>query len=240
MSHGARWIVDAFQLFRRQIFAWVLVHLGLMLVALGCAALKTVGMLIFLLLLPVFMGGLMSACREQERGQVVEIGHLFLGFRKHTTPLVTVGGLHLVGQVLIAGVAMWLGGDALQELLRAAAQGTSPSAIAPTVANQASLAMLVGLALVTPLAMAVWFAPALIVLEAVTAWRALGLSLRACVLNVLPFLVYGVAMTGLLMLALLTYMVGMVLWLPLATLTVYTGFRDILGASSAPGPVATG
>jgi uncharacterized membrane protein len=239
MGRGARWIVDAFQLFRRQALAWVLVHLGLVLVALGCAALKTVGMLLSLLLLPVFMGGLMSACSEQERGQVVEIGHLFLGFRQHATPLVAVGGVHLVGQILIAGVAMWLGGDALQELLRAAQEGIAPGRIDPSVVNRASLAMLVALALVAPLAMAVWFAPPLIVLEGVTPWRALSLSLRACVRNVLPFLVYGVAMTGLLMLASLTYPVGVVL-LPLATLSLYTAYRDIFGSGAAPDAVATG
>jgi uncharacterized membrane protein len=233
MGRGARWIVDAFQLFRRQALAWVLVHLGLVVVALGCAALKTLGIFLFLLLLPVFMGGLMSACREQEAGQVVEIGHLFLGFRKKATALVTVGGVHLVGQILIAGMSTWLGGDALQELMRAAAGGTAPGDIDPSVANRAALAVLIGLALAMPLAMAVWFAPALIVLEAVTAWRALWLSLRACVRNVLPFLLYSVAMAGLLTLALAPYMLGMVLWLPLATLSIYTAYREIFGARAA-------
>jgi uncharacterized membrane protein len=240
IGRGARWIVEAFQLFRRQALAWVLVHLGLVLVALGCVALKTVGLFLFLLILPVLMGGLMSACREQEHGQVVEIGHLFLGFRKHATALVTVGGLHLVGQVLITGVTMWLGGDALQELLRAASEGVAPASIDPSVVNRASLAMLAALALAIPLAMAVWFAPALVSLEGITAWRALGLSLRACVRNVLPFLTYGAAMTGLLMLALATYMVGMVLWLPLATLTVYTAYRDIFSPRAAPEAAAPG
>jgi hypothetical protein len=42
--------------------------------------------------------------------------------------------------------------------------------------------------------MAFWFAPALVMLDRVPAWRALVLSLRACVRNMLPFLVYSVAM----------------------------------------------
>jgi uncharacterized membrane protein len=135
---------------------------------------------------------------------------------------------------------MWLGGDALQELLRAAAEGIAPGSIDPSVVNRASLAMLTALALDIPLAMAVWFAPALIALEGVTAWRALGLSLRACVRNVLPFLTCSAAMTGLLMLALAPYMVGMILWLPLATLTVYTAYRDIFSPRAAPDIVAAG
>jgi uncharacterized membrane protein len=227
IGRGARWIVDAFELFRRQPLPWLVVHLGLMLIAMGLTLLKIVGMFLLLLLLPVFIGGLMTACRDQETGQVVEIAHLFRGFRVQAAGLVTVGGIYLVGQVLIAGVTMAVGGDAMQELLRTLAEGGDPAQLDPAVADRASFATLIGSALFVPLAMAVWFAPALVLLDGLPAWRAMQLSLRACVRNVLPFLLYSVAMFGLLVVALAPFMLGLLLWVPLAMLSVYTAYRDI-------------
>jgi uncharacterized membrane protein len=227
IGRGARWIVDAFGLFRRQPLAWLVVHLGLMLIGMGLMLLNIVGMFLLLLLLPLFIGGLMTGCRDQEAGQVVEIAHLFRGFRMQAAGLVTVGGIYLVGQVLIAGVTMAVGGEAMQELLRTLSEGGDPAKLDAAVADRASFATLVGSALFVPLAMAVWFAPALILLDGVPAWRAMQLSLRACVRNVLPFLLYSVAMFGLLVLALAPFMLGLLLWVPLAILSVYTAYRDI-------------
>jgi uncharacterized membrane protein len=221
--------VDAFGLFRRQPLPWVLVHLVLMLIAISLTLLKIVGMFLLLLLLPVFIGGLMLGCRDQERGQVVEVAHLFRGFRTQATALVTVGGLYLVGQVLIAGVTMAVGGQAMQDLLRAIAEGTDPAQIDPAAANQASLATLIGSALFVPLAMAVWFAPALVLLAGLPAWRAIQLSLWACVRNLLPLLLYSLAMFGLLVVAMLPFMLGLLLWVPLAMLSIYTAYQDIFG-----------
>jgi uncharacterized membrane protein len=236
VGRGARWIVDAFELFRRQALPWIVVHLGLMLIAMGLMVLKTVGVFLLLLLLPVFIGGLMTGCRGQESGQVVEIANLFRGFRTQATHLVTIGGLYLVGQVVIAGVTMSVGGDALQELFRIAAEGRDPAEIDPGVANRASFATLVGAALFVPLAMAVWFAPALVVLDGLTAWRAMQLSLRGCIRNVLPFLVYSVAMFGLLVVAMVPFMLGLVFWVPLAMLSVYTGYKDIFAGEERREP----
>jgi uncharacterized membrane protein len=229
IGRGARWIVDAFDLFRRQALPWIVVHLGLMLIAMGLMALKIVGMFLLLLLLPIFIGGLMAGCRDQENGQVVEIAHLFRGFRVQATALVTVGGLYLVGQVVIAGITMAVGGQALQELMNAAVEGADPAQIDPATASQAYFATLIGSALFVPLAMAVWFAPALVVLDGLPAWRAMHLSLRACVRNVLPFLLYSVAMFGLFVVAMVPLMLGLVLWVPLAMLSVYAAYRDIFG-----------
>jgi uncharacterized membrane protein len=129
--------------------------------------------------------------------------------------------------VLIAGVTMAVGGDAIQELLRTLAEGGDPAQLDPAVADRASFATLIGSALFVPLAMAVWFAPALVLLDGLPAWRAMQLSLRACVRNVLPFLLYSVAMFGLLVVALAPFMLGLLLWVPLAMLSVYTAYRDI-------------
>ena len=47
----------------------------------------------------------------------LEFSHLLAGFRNTTTPLITIGGIYLVGQVLIFGVCMLVGGETMRDLL---------------------------------------------------------------------------------------------------------------------------
>ena len=55
--------------------------------------------------------------------------------------------------------------------------------------------------------------------------------MRACLLNLLPFLLYGVIMFGLLVVAMAPLFAGLVLWVPLAVISSYTSYRDIFAAS---------
>lgn len=186
-GHGWRWIAQAFALFRRNPLTWIVLHLGLLVIALGLSVVPVLGAYILYLLTPVFLAGVMRACRDAEAGQEIEIASLFAGFRGNASGLVTVGGVYLVGNVVIAGLALYLGGAELREVMQAAARGT-PQDISTEVANRASLAVLTAAALFVPLAMAVWFAPALVMLDNVSPPRALSLSVQACLANLLPFL----------------------------------------------------
>jgi hypothetical protein len=235
IGRGWGWIADAFGLFRRNPVIWLALHLVLFVIAFALAQIKVLGGYLIYLLTPLFLGGLMSACREAERGGEIEIAHLFRGFAENATQLVTVGGVYLVGNVLVTGVALTLGGAELQEVMKAAAEGGS-AALDPAVTNKAAFAVMVSLALFVPLAMALWFAPALVVLDRMAAGRALVLSIQACLANMLPFLVYGAIMSGLLLAALLPAFVGLVLWVPIAMLSTYTAYRDVF-VRGGPGPM---
>ena len=92
----------------------------------------------------------------------------------------------------------------------------------------ALLALLVFLALIVPVAMAIWFAPALIALNGMTAVDAMKLSFKACWVNIIPFLVYGLILVGLSFLALLTLGLGYLVLLPVIYITYYTSYRDVL------------
>ena len=113
--------------------------------------------------------------------------------------------------------------------MRAAAEGTA-GPLSPAASDRISLAVLVGSALFVPLAMAVWFAPLLVILDNVPAVRAMQMSVRACLLNLLTFLLYGVIMFGLLVVAMAPLFAGLVLWVPLAVISGYTSYRDIFPA----------
>jgi uncharacterized membrane protein len=237
IAHGWRWIVEAFELFRQRAVSWMALNLALVLAGLGLLLVPLLGGYLLYLLSPVFLAGLMSACRAQENGQEVRLAHLFAGFRDNASALVTVGGVCLVGQVLITGGVLAVGGAELQQMLAAAAEG-NPVDIDPDAANRVSLAVLVGSVLLVPLAMALWFAPALVILDGVPALRALHLSMQACLLNLLALLLYGTIMLGLLLLAAAPYLLGLVLWMPLAAISGYTCYRDVFAGdtgSARPG-----
>jgi uncharacterized membrane protein len=232
-GRGWRWIADAFALFRRNPLIWITLNLVMLLIWLALAQIPVLGGYLIYLLAPVLLGGLMSACVDVERGQEIEIAHLFRGFRENASQLVTLGGVYLVGNIVVAGVVRALGGEELQTVLSAAAEGRTE--VDPAAANKASLAVLVGAALFAPLAMAVWFSPALVMLQRMPAWRALSVSMQACIANLLPFLLYGAIMTALLVLAMLPAMMGLVLWVPLAVISTYTAYREVLGSAPASG-----
>lgn len=232
-AHGWRWITQAFVLFRRSALIWIVLTMVLLLLGLGVSMLPLLGTYVLYLLTPVLLAGLMSAARDAEDGQEIEIAHLFRGFRENASQLVTVGGVYLIGNVVIAGVALSLGGAELREVITATAAGR-PEDVDAAAANKASVAVLIAAALFVPLAMAMWFAPALVMLDKLPAWRAMALSVQACLTNILPFLLYGLVMSALLLIA-LALVVGIALWLPLAILTAYTSYRDIFGAPPAAG-----
>ena len=114
-AHGWYWIAQAFALFRRNALNWIMLNMALLLIALGLVVVPVIGAYVLYLLTPIFLAGMMSACRDQEAGREVEIAHLFRGFRHNASQLVTVGGVYLVGQVVIAGVVLSIGGAELQE-----------------------------------------------------------------------------------------------------------------------------
>ena len=237
-GHGWQWIVAAFALFRKNPLIWIVLHLILILIGAGLSVLPVIGPYLLYLLTPLLLGGLMTAARDLEAGQDIEIAHLFRGFRQNTSHLVTVGGIYLVGQVVISGVMITLGGPEFQQALQVGVDGIDPASITPEVATRILMALAVGMALFIPLAMATWFSPALVILDGRPGFAALGESVRACVRNTQAFLVYGVFSLLLLVVASMPFGLGLILWIPVMVLTVYTSYRDVFVTSAEPAPAA--
>lgn len=237
-ARGWRWIADGFGVFRKAAIPWLL--LNLVLVAIGWLLGKVpgAGEYLFYLLAPIFLGGIMSACRDLDSGGAVEVGDLFRGFRQNTTALVTVGIAHLLCMLVIEGLIRNIAGPEFENVMRGEIPVTDPSVRTPEVQNRILLAMLVSLLLYLPMAMALWFSPALVMLGNQPPLRALALSLLACLRNLLPFLVFGLASSALFLLALVPYGAGLVLWIPVMALTVYTSYRDVFAAAADAVPPA--
>ena len=95
------------------------------------------------------------------------------------------------------------------------------------------LAVLAGLALLLPLLMALWFSPALVYFHNEAPLDALKISFFASLRNWLPFLVYGILMLMLFVVAAIPLMLGFLVAGPLALISIYTSYRAVF-TESAP------
>ena len=224
-GRGWDWIVEAFALFRRQPGMWILILLlgGLLFAAIGF--IPVLGSLANAVLFPIFGAGLMLGCKAQDQGGTLELAHLFAGFRHRTGDLVLVGVFNLVSWVLIAfAVAAVVGGGVFLGIMRGGLPGAGISILSILIA----LLLVTGLSV--PLYMAIWFAPALIVLHEVAPMAALRVSFVACLNNWIPFLIYSVALLVLGLVAAIPAGLGYLVLVPVLVASVYTAYRDIFYA----------
>ena len=228
-SHGWLWIKQAFALFKRSPLIWIVLSITILLLGALMGMVPLIGSLIFQLIAPAFTAGLILGCEAQTRGEKLEISHLFAGFKSHGPQLITVGGLYLTGMLIIAAIVSVSGGE---PLIRAITAGhpNAQSIAAGNLANIGILPILLGLSLLLPLLMAYWFAPALVVFGNMTPISAMKISLLASLHNFAPFLVYGLIIFALFLLATIPVMLGFLVMIPLAFISYYTSFQDVFGS----------
>ncbi|HEV7801589.1 MAG TPA: BPSS1780 family membrane protein [Burkholderiales bacterium] len=220
-ARGWGWITEGYALFRRQAGMWVVLTLIFFGLLIAMQLVPGIGQLAFTLLMPVFIGGLMAGCQTVDRGGELELAHLFAGFRHNTGQLMLIG---------VIGVAMTL--LAMLPVLVATGFGVLATPSGSSVAALAFgfgvlVAGLISLALLIPINMALWFAPALVILQGHSAPRAISQSFRGCVKNLVPFLLYGVILFVLAMIASIPLGLGWLVLAPIVICSVYAGYRDI-------------
>jgi len=221
---GWQWIVESFVLFRRQPLVWILLLAAMAVIWIASTLLQPIGPLAISLLSPIFLAGLMNACRVTDSGREPDISHLFSAFRSHAAPLVTIGGVYLVGNIIAVGIVFMIaGGDTISALL---AKNRTEADVA-TALRGLSMGLAVGTAVFMPVVMAAWFAPLLVVFHDLTPLAAMKSSFLASWRNLMPFTVYGAAMLLLWILASIPLMLGFVVLLPVMACSVYTGYKDI-------------
>jgi hypothetical protein len=221
-AQGWAWIVEGYRYFRRSAGVWILLTVIFFAMVLGMQVVPFVGWIAATLLMPVLVGGFMAGCQAIEYGGELELAHLFAGFRRNTAQLMLIGliGFVLTMAIMVpATVVLGIGG------FFAAASGAAfdPAAYGAS----ALLAGLVILALVIPVNMALWFAPALVMLQDQTAVQAITRSFKGCLRNIVPFLIYGVVLLVLGFIASIPLALGWLVLGPVILGSVYAAYRDI-------------
>ena len=223
-KRGWGWIVEGFYLFRSIPLVWIMLCAILLLIAATLALIPMVGQFIFTLLSPVFLAGLMIGCRSLERGGRLEINHLLAGFSQ-ATPLITVGGIYLIGQVLIVGIFMLVGGDVLMSLLLEGRRVDENEL--KGVSGDMLSASLVALTLSIPLMMAAWFAPLLVIFNDMPPVEAMRTSFVACIKNIVAFQIYAIILVVFTVLATIPYGLGLFVLVPTVFASIYVSYEDI-------------
>jgi uncharacterized membrane protein len=222
-ARGWNWITQGFELFRRQPGVWIAITVIGFLIFAGLALVPVLGSLAGMVLTPVFAAGIVVACREEDEGREAAISQLFAGFRERFGALVSIGFIYLgiaVATALVVGLATGAGMWSL------VGGGADPAAVAGAGLTLL-LAFLVMFALLLPVFMALWFAPALAVFHDQGPAEAMKASFVACLRNILPFLLYSVILLLLAIVASIPLGLGWLVLGPTIAGSLYAGYRDI-------------
>ncbi len=230
-ERGWAWLAAGWQFFRRAPGVWIGLVAALFAINIAGSLVPVIGPLALTILGPVFVGGIMLGCDELARGGTLRFAHLFAGFRSHTGPLALVGVFTLLASfvaILVVGVLLsllfGLGGG-----FEAFAGDASPGAVLPVAGGL--LGALVFVLVLAPVYMAVWFAPALVVLAGCAPVAALKASFGACTRNLGALTLYGVVLVFFAVLASIPLALGWLILGPVLSASVYAAYSDIFTPS---------
>jgi uncharacterized membrane protein len=233
---GWDWVARGWKLFVAAPLMWVVSIVVLFVLAIVMAFVPIIGSIAFQMLQAVFAGGFVVACRSLERGGEFELEHLFAGFSKRFVPLLVVG---LVFMLAVLGLLLVVFAFAGLSILGAIMSGDSDAIAAAAMGSAivAMLASLVVLAALVPMLAAYWFAPALVMMHDMAPIAAMKASFFACFRNFVPFLLYGLVMLVGMIVAMIPFGLGMLVWVPVAIASTYVAYRQVFTDEAAPAPV---
>jgi uncharacterized membrane protein len=221
-GRGIAWWKESWGLFRESPGLWIGMGLALAIISIVIGVIPVIGNLAGSLIFPVFTAGLMLGCHSLESGEDLSFGHLFAGFQNNFGRLMMIGLLYLLGIIVIVVIFFVFGlGGGFFAVMTGGDAGMS--AAAPVLLLCGLVALLLGI----PLVMALWFSPALVVLHDMTAFEAMKLSIRGCLRNILPTLIYSLVLIALAVLATVPVLLGWLVLLPMMFCGTYAIYRDI-------------
>ena len=225
--HGWYWIVEGFQMFRKAPLPWMLIcFIPFLIVITLTLLIPMIGPIIFMLIAPVFFAGIMVACREQEQARQIEVAHLFIGFKASPGPLITLGGIFLVGLIVIYSLFLSTGGGDLVAMLEEGKRYDSSEI--GNISSGILSSFLMVILLQIPLLMAFIFSPALIILHNFSPFNAMKKSFLACLRNIIPFFVYNLILNLLSIIVLVVPYIGLVILSPVLFASIYVSYKEIL------------
>jgi hypothetical protein len=224
-GNGWRWIADAWAFSGEQRWTFVGIFVLFVLIQIAANFVPLIGFFAVSLFSPVLLGGFLLGCDAVRRGEPIEVGHLFAGFQRHTGKLVGLGAISLAFGVVAGIVMILIVGTAFLPLMLGGAEPAPEEVLSMLVPML--LAVLVIMALSIPLTMAMLFATPLIVFTDAPLGAALKASFGACLKNILPFLVWSVAILILGIVAAIPLFLGWLLLGPVMMVSLYLAYRDV-------------
>jgi len=223
---GVRWLIEAFNLFKQKPLAWIGLCAGWLVVTFGLLLLPLIGGVIANFLQPVFFASFAIVALRQLHGEKILMGDLFLGFRRNLRPLVNLGAVLLMTEIAIFALMALLG-------LPMAAAGDKPFTVNEYVdaLKGKEWILIIGFILTVAIKGAVWFAPPLIALHDMSMAHAVRWSVYACLANMGAMVLYGLALFTIFFGALIPWLLGLIVVIPVMAISTYIGYREVFEAS---------
>ncbi len=232
-GRGWGWIVEGWQLFARAPGIWIVILLIYLAISVVLSLIPFVGPLANALLSPVLVGGMLYGAAAQERGENLEIAHLFRGFQdqERMGPLVLLGAISVGGYLLIGLVVLVFMGGGLMVGAAMDSSGTlvPPEAMGGLLAGAGLVALLVIVVIGFAIAMALFYGTPLVMLAGQNAWPAVQDSIAACWTNVLSLLVFGLIYLVLAVVATIPFGLGFLILGPVTVCAIYASYREVFG-----------
>lgn len=253
-SHGWKWLTAACRMFLAKPWKWMGMSIVMIILASIPNLIPIVGPFLYQFIFVVMAGGMLMAAHNQANNLDFGFGHIFRGFTHNRNQLLMISVVYFGIFILIGLVAgLFIGGGFFAFM---GGGGFNPDAISTAIENNFipfALLMCIVSLLFIPIMMAYWFVTPLVALGDEKAWPSFKLSFKGCAKNWLAFLVYGLAILVLSVVAFavisgavglgstffsdsfaimfpLIMLFAIFVGLPamvISGLTVYTGFRDI-------------
>ncbi|WP_157314856.1 BPSS1780 family membrane protein [Chitinibacter sp. GC72] len=234
-AQGWAWIVQSFRLFRQAPTAWVGMTGLFIVIMLVSSLIPFVGGFLSTLLGPVLLGGLMLAAQRTDLGEQPPIATLFAGFQSYTIDLIKVGAYYMLGTITL----MFLLSAAIDGLALIGVIEALPKEISQF--SQISHLWPLGLLMLGCFAVvysAYFYAPALVMLNQMSATDAMKMSFLAFWRNWSPILLMSLLGGLLLLLLMLPFFLGLLIGLPVALISSYVCYADVFSNPAVTGEQA--
>ncbi|MGB4674999.1 MAG: BPSS1780 family membrane protein [Azovibrio sp.] len=226
---GFDWLRQGWIMFRATPGRWLGLSLSFLLGLLVPAGVSLPGLLLSSFLLPPLAAGMLSACRRSIQEGAPRPGDLLAGFVARGGGVMGLGLLNMLGTLGIVLLLFLLNhtgqagnGPGIEGMGGMGGMG----GIGPLLGGLL-LSGLLAVILFLPLAMALWFAPALVLLQGMAPVPAIKASVSACLKNWLAFLVFGLLLSLLSFFATLPLGLGFLILIPVLSGALYASYRDI-------------
>jgi hypothetical protein len=225
-SRGLAWWKNAWQMFLDAPGTWIGIGVVVIITIVSCSFLPVVGNFLLILI----AGGLMLGCHALHTGEDLRFDHILAGFHHHLGPLLAVAAAWiaytLVAAILIVAVISMVDNLVMANDLVMANWARIRDKFAHPLLLVSVFILFLSICLL-PISMATWFAPALIVLHDMPAIKAMKLSFRGTLRNMLPVTLYGLVLIGLSIWATLPPFLGWLVLIPMLICGTYAAYRDI-------------
>ncbi len=251
-NSGSKWLLQAKEMFISSLGGWFAITLFISILLI----IPKIN-LIFSILMPVIIAGLMLGCQHASEGNRIKFEHLFAGFKANKTGLLRLSLIYALLSIFVMIIAKYILlylGISLQEYFPENINQMNNAQL-----NQWFIALdkekfipdllislIIPLTLMIPIFMAYWFAPALVVIKKMPVVQALKTSYMACKDNYIAFLFYGLILflylIGFLFilstislfippLSLIVMMLGYIAFFAISIISIYTSYIDIFDDS---------